>query len=64
MKKRICITVITFLIILNSCTIVHAVNSEVAENETEETQTEETNQNLEQRRIELKQNSLPRNITF
>lgn len=55
MKKRICITVITFLIILNSCTIVHAVNSEVAENETEETQTEETNQNLEQRRIELRQ---------
>ena len=53
--KKICITVITFLIILNSCTIVHAVNSEVAENETEETQTEETNQNLEQRRIELRQ---------
>lgn len=55
MKKKICITVITFLIILSFCTIVHAVNSEVAENETEETQTEETNQNLEQRRIELRQ---------
>ena len=42
--KKTCITVITILTILNFSTIVHAVDSEITEN-----------QNLEQRRIELRQ---------
>lgn len=55
--KKICITVITIFTILNFSTIVHAVDSEITENQIEDTQTEtnENNQNLEQRRIELRQ---------
>ena len=47
--KKTCITVITILTILNFSTIVHAVDSEITENQNE------NNQNLEQRRIELRQ---------
>lgn len=47
--KKTCITVITILTILNFSTIVHAVDSEITENQNG------NNQNLEQRRIELRQ---------